>query len=83
MEHFALVETMAEIKPMDATRLEEVARFLFPDAGRTWKTKIAEAMGIHPTTVRRWVMGNEVPPGYDRALECLAARKLDLMKQNG
>jgi hypothetical protein len=36
-------------------------------------------MGVHVTTVRRWVNTNEVPAGYDKALECLAARKHDLI----
>ena len=58
-------------KKMDAKRLEEVARFLFPDAGRSWKTKVAGAMDIHVTTVRRWVQADAVPGGYDKALESL------------
>jgi len=66
---------------MDAKRLEEVARFLFPDAGRSWKSKVAKEMKVHRTTVSRWVMNDCVPGGYDLALECIAARKVDLLKQ--
>lgn len=64
---------------MDAKRLEEVATFLFPDAGRSWKSEVAKAMKVHRTTVSRWVTNNAVPGGYDGYLECLAARKLDLI----
>lgn len=76
---------MAEevIKPMDAARLEEVALYLFPEAKTNWKSEIAKTMGVHVTTVRRWVTANLVPAGYDKALECLAARKYDLMKSRG
>ena len=63
---------------MDAKRLEKVARFLFPDTSRSWKTQVAEALDIHVTTVRRWVLKNDVPAGYDKLIECLACRKQDL-----
>lgn len=68
---------------MDAKRLEKVALYLFPDATTNWKSRIAEHMGVHVTTVRRWCTADEVPAGYDKALECLAARKADLRKSNG
>jgi transposase len=67
---------------MDAARLETVALYLFPKANRTWKREVARMMGVHVTTVRRWVKANEVPAGYDKALECFAARKHDLLKKN-
>lgn len=71
-----------ESKPMDAKRLEEVALYLFPQAGRGWKAKVAAEVKTHVTTVRRWVNANEVPPVYELLLECLAARKKDLLTMN-
>lgn len=56
---------------MDAERLRKVAEFLFPGAGRSWKSKVAVAIRVHVTTVRRWVNANSVPGGFDQALEGL------------
>jgi len=64
---------------MNAKRLEIVALFLFPQA-KNWKAKVAEIMEVHVTTVRRWVANNRIPPGYDKALECFAARKKEIQK---
>jgi hypothetical protein len=68
---------MSENTPqkMDGKRLREVAEYLFPDAGRSWKAKVAGAVKVHVTTVRRWVNGDSVPGGYDGLLEALCVIK--------
>ena len=60
---------------MDGERLRQVAEYLFPDAGRSWKAKVATAVRVHVTTVRRWVNSNSVPGGYDGLLEALCVIK--------
>jgi len=60
---------------MDGKRLREVAEFLFPGAGRSWKAKVSVAVRVHVTTVRRWVNSDSVPGGFDQALEGLCVIK--------
>lgn len=70
-----------EYQSMDAARLEKVAHYLYPDAGRNWKSRVAKQMHVNVSTVRRWCYNNRVPPGYDQALECYAARKHEILNE--
>jgi len=71
------MQEMSENTPqkMDGKRLRAVAEYLFPDAGRSWKAKVAAAVKVHVTTVRRWVNSDSVPGGYDGLLEALCVIK--------
>jgi len=40
-----------------------------------WKGQMAEALGVHPTTITRYVGGSPIPDVVALAVEALRARK--------
>lgn len=43
---------------------------------RAWQTRMAEALGVDPSTVRRWVSGAvPIPQPVVAALDCFVERK--------
>ena len=53
---------------MNAARLTKIAQALY---GPKWKGKLAAAMKLDPSTIRRWVAANKVPPGRALTLELM------------
>lgn len=57
---------------MTAKQLTEIGEKLY---GRGWQTRMAEALGVDPSTVRRWVSGAvPVPTTAAAALRCFVDR---------
>lgn len=57
------------MKPNELSRLAEGLY------GRGWQTRLAEALGVDPSTVRRWVSGAvPVPNAAASALRCFVER---------
>lgn len=59
---------------MTVERLRELGIKIWGSHG--WQTRMAEALNVDGSTVRRWVSGAVPIPGpVSAALECLASRK--------
>lgn len=59
---------------MTPKQLERAAVFLYGDYG--WQTRLAEALGVDGSTVRRWVSGAvPIPNPVEAAVNCFVDRK--------
>lgn len=59
---------------MTPKQLTEAGEKLYGD--RAWQTRMAEALGVDPSTVRRWVSGAvPVPTTVAAALNCFLDRE--------
>lgn len=56
---------------MNAARLTRIGHALY---GRYWKSRLSDALKIHPSTIRRWLAADEVPPDRAVTIEMLAER---------
>ena len=61
------------MKPMKPAELSKLAIDLFGEWG--WQTRLAEALGVDGSTVRRWVSGAvPVPNPVAAAVRCFAQK---------
>lgn len=66
---------------MTPTQLAEAGRKLYGERG--WQTRMAEALGVDGSTVRRWVSGTvPVPTTAAAALRCFLERHSSVHNQN-
>lgn len=74
MDHRVILQPPQDIPAMRPDELQRIGEALFGRWG--WQTKLAVAMGVDGSTVRRWKAGTiEVPPHRAREIRAMSGRQ--------
>jgi hypothetical protein len=64
---------------MTAQRLIDIGHALYGERG--WQTKMAAALNVDTSTIRRWIYADAVPGPAAAALECFLREKKPKLRQ--